>query len=63
MQWLYKAKGIQSNRRKINTIFSEFNAVPSMYYLKDGKVIDEAIEITTEEELDEWVLKNMLDKK
>lgn len=54
---------IQSNRRKINTIFPEFSAVPSMYYLKDGEVIDEAIEITTEEELEAWVLQNRLDKK
>lgn len=54
---------IQNNREKINTVFPGFNAVPSMYYLKNGEVIDEAIEITTEEELEEWVLKNMLDKK
>ena len=54
---------IQSNREKINTVFSDFNAVPAMYYLKDGEVVDEAIEITTEEELDQWVVKNKLDKK
>lgn len=44
-------------------VFSDFNAVPVMYYLKDGEVVDEAIEITTEEELDQWVVKNKLDKK
>lgn len=54
---------IQANREKINAVFEDFNSVPSMYYLKDGEIIDEAIEITTEEELEDWVVKNKLDKK
>ena len=32
---------VQNNRRKINTVFEDFNSVPSMYYLKDGEIIDE----------------------
>lgn len=54
---------IQANREKINTVFEDFNAVPSLYYLKDGKLVDEAVEITTEDELEAWVIKNKLDKK
>ena len=34
-----------------------------MYYLKDGEIIDEIFEITEEEQLEEWVVKNKLDKK
>ena len=54
---------VQNNRRKINTVFEDFNSVPSMYYLKDGEIIDEIFEITEEEQLEEWVVKNKLDKK
>lgn len=54
---------VQNNRRKINTVFENFNSVPSMYYLKDGEIIDEIFEITEEEQLEEWVVKNKLDKK
>ena len=54
---------VQNNRRKINTVFEDFNSVPSMYYLKDGEIIDETFEITEEEQLEEWVVKNKLDKK
>ena len=54
---------IQINRDKINSVFTEFDAVPSIYYVKNGKVVDEAVEITTEEELEAWVVKNKLDKK
>lgn len=54
---------IQNNRNKINTVFTEFNSVPSMYYLKDGKTIDEIFEITDEKQLEEWVVNNKLDKK
>lgn len=54
---------IQSNRKKINTIFHDFNSTPSMYYVKDGEVIDEILEITEESQLDEWIVKHKLDKK
>ena len=54
---------VQNNRRKINTVFEDFNSVPSMYYLKDGEIIDEIFEITEEEQLEEWVVMNKLDKK
>lgn len=54
---------IQNNRRKINTVFPEFNSVPSMYYVKDGELIDEIFEITEEGQLEEWVTNNKLDKK
>lgn len=54
---------IQNNRNKINTVFKEFNSVPSMYYLKDGEIIDEIFEITEEKELEDWVIKNKLDKR
>lgn len=54
---------IQNNRKKINTVFKEFDSVPSMYYLKDGEIIDEIFEITEEKELEDWVVKNKLDKK
>ena len=54
---------VQNNRRKINTVFEDFNSVPSMYYLKDGEIIDEIFEITEEEQLEEWGVKNKLDKK
>lgn len=54
---------IQNNRKKINEIFPEFNSTPSMYYLKDGKIIDEILEVTSEEQLEEWVVKNKLDSK
>lgn len=54
---------IQNNRKKINKIFPEFNSTPSMYYVKDGKIIDEIFEVTSEEQLDEWVVKNKLDAK
>ena len=54
---------VQNNRRKINPVFEDFNSVPSMYYLKDGEIIDEIFEITEEEQLEEWVVKNKLDKK
>ena len=54
---------VQNNRRKINTVFEDFNSVPSMYYLKDGEIIDEIFAITEEAQLEEWVVKNKLDKK
>ena len=54
---------VQNNRRKINTVFEDFNSVPSMYYLKDGEIIDEIFEITEEDQLEECVVKNKLDKK
>ncbi|MEG1287333.1 MAG: thioredoxin family protein [Clostridium sp.] len=54
---------IQANRKKINSVFPNFNATPSMYYVKDGKVVDEIIEFSEEAELEEWVVKNQLDKK
>ena len=54
---------IQSNRKKINSVFPDFNATPSTYYVKDGEIIDEIVEAKTEAELDEWVVKNKLDKK
>lgn len=54
---------IQSNRKKINSVFPDFNATPSTYYVKDGEIVDEIVEAKTEVELDEWVLKNKLDKK
>lgn len=54
---------IQSNRNKINTVFPKFNSTPSTYYVKDGKTIDEILYVKTFEELDEWVVKNKLDKK
>ncbi|HHD2754420.1 TPA: thioredoxin fold domain-containing protein [Clostridium perfringens] len=56
-------KEIQNNRKKINKIFPEFNSTPSMYYVKDGKIIDQIFEVTSEEQLDEWVVKNKLDAK
>ncbi|ATD55714.1 hypothetical protein [Clostridium chauvoei] len=54
---------IQNNREKINSIFPKFNSTPSMYYLEDGKIIDEIFEVTNEKELDEWVMRNKLDLK
>lgn len=54
---------VQNNRNKINTVFNEFNSVPSMYYVKDGITIDEIFEVTEESQLEEWVVKNKLDKK
>ena len=54
---------IQNNREKINTVFEEFNSVPSMYYVKDGKVIDEVTYVTEESELEEFVVNNKLDIK
>lgn len=54
---------IQHNRNKINEVFPDFNSTPSMYYVKNGKVIDEIIEASSEEELDKWVVKNKLDSK
>lgn len=54
---------IQANRKKINSVFPDFNATPTMYYVKDGKVVDEIIEFSEEAELEEWVVKNQLDKK
>lgn len=52
---------IQANRKKIDSVFPSFNATPKMYYVKDGQVVDEITEFQTEEELDEWVVKNKLD--
>ena len=54
---------IQNNRKKINKVFSEFDSTPSMYYVKNGKIIDEIFEVKSEEELDQWVIKNKLDAK
>lgn len=54
---------IQKNREKINKVFPEFNSVPSMYYLKKGKIIDSLFEIKDVNHLDEWVKSNKLDKK
>ena len=54
---------IQNNRKKINEIFPEFDSTPSMYYVKNGKIIDEIFEVKSEEELDQWVVKNKLDAK
>lgn len=54
---------VQNNRRKINTVFTEFNSVPSMYYVKDGVSIDEIFEVTEESQLEEWVVTNKLDRK
>ncbi|MGG5461715.1 thioredoxin family protein [Clostridium sp. B9] len=54
---------IQRNRNKINKVFPDFNSTPSMYYVKSGKIIDEIIEASSEEELDKWVVKNRLDAK
>lgn len=54
---------IQANRKKINSVFPDFNATPTMYYVKDGKVVDEIVEFSEEAELEEWVVKNKLDKK
>lgn len=34
-----------------------------MYYVKNGKIIDEIFEVKSEEELDQWVIKNKLDAK
>ena len=54
---------MQRNRKKINSVFPNFNATPSIYYIKDGKIIDELIEETSEEVLDNWIIKNKLDAK
>lgn len=54
---------IQNNRKKINKVFPEFDSTPSMYYVKNGKIIDEIFEVKSEEELDQWVIKNKLDAK
>ncbi|MGL4992457.1 MAG: thioredoxin family protein [Sarcina sp.] len=54
---------IQANRNKINTVFPNFNSTPSTYYIKNGETIDEILYVKTHEELDEWVIKNKLDKK
>ena len=54
---------ISRNRKKINEIFPNFNSTPSMYYVKNGKIIDEIYNIDSEEVLDSWVVKNKLDKK
>lgn len=53
----------KNNRKKIQEVFPTFDAVPSIYYVKDGKVVDELIEAKDEIELDQWVVKNKLDKK
>lgn len=53
----------KANRKKIQEVFPTFDAVPSIYYVKDGKVIDELIEAKDEAELEAWVVKNKLDKK
>ena len=34
-----------------------------MYYVKNGKIIDEIFEVKSEEELDQWVIKNKIDAK
>lgn len=54
---------IQRNRKKINSVFTNFNSTPSLYYVKDGKIVDELIEETSEEALDKWIVKNKLDAK
>lgn len=54
---------IQRNRKKINSVFPNFNAIPSIYYIKDGEIVDEMIEETSEEALDNWIIKNKLDAK
>jgi predicted bacteriocin transport accessory protein len=54
---------IQRNRKKINSVFPSFNSTPSIYYIKDGEIIDEMIEETSEEALDNWIIKNKLDAK
>ncbi|MGL5381579.1 thioredoxin family protein [Clostridium sp.] len=54
---------IQNNRRKINTVFDSFDSTPSVYFVNKGKVKSELPRITTEEELDAWVVEHKLDNK
>ena len=51
------------NLKKIRKTFKELDSTPTLYYVKDGKIEEEILGLTEEDDFDDFVKEYKLDEK